>query len=933
MDRIVKNISSRLSLRRPQEEALEILARVLKNIELSKNTNLIHDLEIIQHMYPSVQDFERNFPSLCFALATGVGKTRLMGAFISYLYLTGHSRHFFILAPNLTIYEKLKQDFSQKSPKYVFRGIPEFVSNMPVIITGDDYDTGKGVRFDENSFRGQGRLFEDGDTPFINIFNISKINATENKKGAVKSNTPRIKRLQELIGESYFEYLSGLSDLVMLMDEAHRYRADSGASAINELKPVLGIELTATPKKTGSKPVDFKNTIYAYSLSEAMEDGYVKDPAVATRQNFNPKNYTPEQLEHIKLEDGIHCHEDVKSKLNVYARSYDKKIVKPFMLVVAQDTEHAHQLRRFMESESFFNGRYKGKVAEVHSNQSGEEADINIQRLISIENPNEPTEIVIHVNKLKEGWDVTNLYTIVPLRASASEILTEQTIGRGLRLPYGRRTGVEAVDRLTIIAHDKFQDIIDRANDPNSIIRKKIKIGDGGDVPFEKPQVITVPSVASVALTGASTAYEDGDSKPYTVAPIIITTPEHQRIAEATLEVAKRYERLKSSRELSNPDIQAQIAEEVSAVIKPEQGALNLEENRTDDVVKEIVKLVTKSIAELTIDIPNIVLIPSQKVAYGFLNFDLEGLKELNFQPVSQEILIRKLQTNKSSLLSGNGRYDKEPKLENYIVRGLIDHDFVDYDDHSELLYKLSGQVFDHFKSYLPNEKDVENVLIHHQNNIVEFIVAQLKKHSWKTPTDYQVNVNRGFTILKPLNYTIQEGEEPRDFRSIPEEKNDVKKIVFCGFAKCCYPLQKFDSVEGELRFAHILEDDDKVVRWMKPAAGSFRIEYENGASYEPDFVVETADAKYICEPKRDSEMKNDTVLAKQKAAVQWCRYATAHAQENGGKPWYYALIPHTKITLDRSFDGLINTFLVSSDLIDETLDVREVVTTSVYNI
>lgn len=94
-----------------------------------------------------------------------------------------------------------------------------------------------------------------------------------------------------------------------------------------------------------------------------------------------------------------------------------------------------------------------------------------MQRLLTVEHDKD-TEIVIHVNKLKEGWDVTNLYTIVPLRASASEILTEQTIGRGLRLPYGKRTGVEAVDRLTIIAHDRFQEIIDRANNDDSIIKK-----------------------------------------------------------------------------------------------------------------------------------------------------------------------------------------------------------------------------------------------------------------------------------------------------------------------------------------------------------------------------------------------------------------------------------------------------------------------------
>ena len=77
-------------------------------------------------------------------------------------------------------------------------------------------------------------------------------------------------------------------------------------------------------------------------------------------------------------------------------------------------------------------GRYKGKVAEVHSALKGEENDEAMQRLVALEHDGQ-TDVVIHVNKLKEGWDVNNLYTIVPLRASASDILTEQTLGRGLR--------------------------------------------------------------------------------------------------------------------------------------------------------------------------------------------------------------------------------------------------------------------------------------------------------------------------------------------------------------------------------------------------------------------------------------------------------------------------------------------------------------------
>jgi type III restriction enzyme len=61
---------------------------------------------------------------------------------------------------------------------------------------------------------------------------------------------------------------------------------------------------------------------------------------------------------------------------------------------------------------------------------------------------------------LKDGWDVTNLYSIIPLRVAASLTLREQTIGRGLRLPYGKITGCDAVDRLTIVAHDKFDEIV-----------------------------------------------------------------------------------------------------------------------------------------------------------------------------------------------------------------------------------------------------------------------------------------------------------------------------------------------------------------------------------------------------------------------------------------------------------------------------------------
>ena len=226
------------------------------------------------------------------------------------------------------------------------------------------------------------------------------------------------------------------------MDEAHRYRASAGIRAINDLKPVLGLELTATPQvEKGAKSVPFKNVIYSYPLSAALRDGFVKEPAVATRENFDAKAYSKDGLEVLKLQDGVLIHEQTKVELELYSRETGLKRVKPFMLVVAEDTAHASAIKARIESDDFYHGQYKGKVIEVHSKTKGEEGDDVVQQLLSVEDPANPVEIVIHVNMLKEGWDVTNLYTIVPLRAANSKTLVEQSIGRGLRLPYGRRVG------------------------------------------------------------------------------------------------------------------------------------------------------------------------------------------------------------------------------------------------------------------------------------------------------------------------------------------------------------------------------------------------------------------------------------------------------------------------------------------------------------
>ena len=901
MNQAANTIANRLSLRPPQRTSLEILARICDIISLDKEADVAQALRAVQAEFATVTDFERDFPSLCFALATGVGKTRLMGGFIAYLFKAEGIRHFFVLAPNLTIYNKLITDFTPNTAKYVFQGIAEFAVNPPLIVTGENYLDGRGVRREEYLSG-----VDWGQDVHVNIFNISKITSTETPKGATKSNVPRFRRLQEYIGESYFEYLSKLDDLVLLMDESHRYRASAGMKAISELAPILGLELTATPHvERGAATEPFKNVIYSYPLSNAMADGFVKEPAVATRENFDIKNYDEGGLERLKLEDGVRIHENTKVELEVYARENGVPIVKAFMLVIARDTDHANALVKVMEDDTFFAGCYKGKVITVHSALKGEERDETVEQLIYVEKPDNPTEIVIHVNMLKEGWDVTNLYTIVPLRAANSRTLVEQSIGRGLRLPYGKRTGVGAVDRLTIVSHDRFQEIVDYANSPDSIIRGGLKVVYVSD---ERSKVVVVEPEIVNRIIETPAPGSSGEQRG------LFETPKEQEAAKVTLEVIHReFERLPRSGDLSKPEIQKQIIEKVKTIITPAQKVL-------EGVGKEVdvAKVVAQTIAlrsELSIDIPRITVQPVGDVTRGYREFKLD-LASVRLQPVDNEILIQELHRREQHrLMSGTGIVP-EDCLEDHLVRGLIDFNDICYDDHAELLYKLAGQAVAHLRSYLENEDEVLNVLQYHQQALVNLIHAQMQVHYEEKAAAYEAHVSKGFTTLRPNNYSAPAGESERDFRVPVSNKQDIRKMLFGGFRKCLYRVQKFDS-DSERRFAVIVENDKDVLKWFKPAKGDFQIHYASDASYEPDFVVETKAGKLLCETKSASEMEDREVLAKAKAAAEWCKRATEHERKHGGKPWTYLLIPHDVITDNKTLQGMAATYAFTAGQTD----------------
>lgn len=887
-------INNRMSLRNPQTESLEILSKILDKIELKKEFNNEELLPIVQSIAPTCSDFERNFPSICFSLATGVGKTRLMGAFMAYLYKEKNIKNFMVIAPNLTIYNKLIKDFGDTSyEKYVFKGISEFYTAN--IVTGDNYK--KNV---------EGQMSYSDIT--INVFNISKINA-ETKGGK----EPQIKRLSEYIGDSYFNYLASQKDLVILMDESHHYRADRGMQVLNELNPVLGLELTATPQiEKGNKTIKFKNVVYEYSLAKAMRDGYVKIPHVATKKNFNINNYKSDlDKDIIKLEDGIRIHEDTKVALDIYARDNNKHLVKPFVLVVAKDTTHAEELLNVIKSDNFFDGYYSDKVIIVHSNQSGSEKDENIQQLVSLEDYNNKIEIVIHVNMLKEGWDVNNLYTIIPLRTSASSTLTEQTIGRGLRLPYGNITGNEKVDSLTIVSHDKYEEIIRIANDENSLIKKENIIVIEDEELDVKKEVITIQNNFT----------EEIEKRKQEISSILDWDKDEEKVKDYSKLEAKKIIYDTIFEESSNYNLQINNVndlkkETVKNIVidkfkeKTEKSGQIMLQGFNDIIIKSIeenFESIIEDVKDNIIEIPRITIMKSPDVNVYFEDFNLDT-NGLNLRPSDQSILVTNLMNNETSEIEKKGKDYLPEDIEHTLVAQLWNKPEIDYDKCSELLFKLSKQTINKLQSYL-NENEVISVIKDYKTQIADYIYSQMKEHLIIQEGELIGKKVLPFVRIEKHNYSKIYKEDLYDYHQTIEAK-ELKSKVFTGFKKACHSAYKFDSIP-EKDFVTCLETDNKVLKWLRPAPNQFNIIWnKQGSQYEPDFIVETDDIIYMVEVKKDIDIATNEVQEKKKAGIKYCENATEYNLKNNKKEWKYIIIPASEIKFSRNMKEYETLFL-----------------------
>lgn len=222
--------------------------------------------------------------------------------------------------------------------------------------------------------------------------------------------------------------------------------------------------------------------------------------------------------------------------------------------------------------------------------------------------------------------------------------------------------------------------------------------------------------------------------------------------------------------------------------------------------------------------------------------------------------------------------------------------DLLFYFTQAELLYDLAGQAVAHYQAQNYSENELHEVFDTYGAELARLIRAEMMAHFWEEATDYEVQVSRGFTELKPCNYTAVAGQTAHNYRETVTELSKIKQMLFGGFLRCLYPLQKFDS-DTERRFAVILERD--ALKWFKPAKGQFQIYYKLGSEqpeYIPDFVAETDSMILMVETKKRDDLSSDEVKSKAAAAVRWCSHASSHSATVGSKPWRYLLVPHDEI-------------------------------------
>jgi len=422
-----------------------------------------------------------------FKIATGAGKTKCMSLAIVWSYFhalrEGNSdmaRHFVIIAPNLTVFERLKEDFRPEG------GGPDIFMKDPLIPPEWRGDWNFSVVLqDEASGASTGGV--------LYLTNIHRLFESRNgRRGSAETYDwagPAVSRGKALdTGAELRDRITSHKRIMVLNDEAHHVWDPGSAwsEAIRWLHQTLSkragtglvgqLDFSATPKDNKGRP--FQQIVCDTPLGEAVDAGIIKTPIIGRtkeliEQPHDDASYKYEAHLRLGYERWLRSSEE-----------WNKSGKKPLLFVMCADTEAADQIAKRLNGDGIFD-KLNGKTVNLHTNLKGKirkrkiggqtievfeesEKDISDEDLKAIrrisrelDSNESPYSCIVSVLMLREGWDVRNVTTIVPLRpySSKAKILPEQTLGRGLRrmTPPG-----QANELVTVVEHPAFTSLYEQ---------------------------------------------------------------------------------------------------------------------------------------------------------------------------------------------------------------------------------------------------------------------------------------------------------------------------------------------------------------------------------------------------------------------------------------------------------------------------------------
>ncbi len=825
-DASVEEIATTLNLRLPNRNALDAIARELDTRPVG--CELVADL------------------------ATGVGKTYIAGGLLDYLYAAG-VRNVVIVTPGSTIQRKTVANLTPGNPKYLHG-----LASNPLVITLDDFERGT-----------VGAALDDDDRFKVFVFTVQSLlrpNTKENR---------RAHRPHETLGQSLSDYLRAADDLVVIADEHHVYfnrSATQFRSAIENLDPVALIGLTATPHAS----TDVDSIVYRYPLADAIADGYVKVPVLVARHDKQSDLRT-------QMADGCALLAVKEDAMRAYTKATKQPYYQPLLFVVASSIDEANDIRGLLAGPDYLDG--DDKVLLITS----EEPDEVIAQLDTLETSGSPVKAVVSVQMLGIGWDVKNVYVIAAVRALESELLTEQILGRGLRLPFGRRTGVPMLDTVEVLSHAAFGELLaeakvllaqtlgQRAEEATATVSTTPGVN-GDQVNLDDPDatpVITDPhATISVSLPGPAPAdtSNDGDQLPFDFDPADTDDQASHDVAGISTIDARLTDGKNTTDALSKP-VQPRT---------PNGTHLPL------FIPKVTYKWVREPFSLTQVDLT---AAESQGTVWANDNAptlkrkvldaerDKDGTVEVHISDAEQSVQAATLPIPFN-------------QVENDLVGRLLRSNAV---SQSVSEYNAAVQIA---RAFLRGAQVTEDTpwRAEHGRLATEALVGWINAQQTAKPAQLVPEVSQ---VRWPDPPELMEAQKPTDRQMITSSKQFVRGYPYAGWARSFYDVATFDSYSAEFRLAETLDTSPGVKAWQRiTTTFPLTIPYRLGANdrqYTPDFVVITSDGTYwIVEGKADGEMTDPVVIAKRDAAKQWID--AVNTDPNVPTQWAYLLVSESVI-------------------------------------